>query len=223
MKQLSLAILALILFPILAVSQTNKAADDSNQFGFNLYKITSKTQGNLFFSPFSIEAALAMTAAGAEQETLKQMLATLHLSQNYHSEFKTLLGQLKGNEDFQLFVANRIWGQAGSPFYPKFLNHLRENYGAELTPLDFQKQTEPSREKINKWVELQTRDKIKDLLKPGIIMKDTDLVLTNAIYFKVSWVQAFKKELTKDNLRDSLELTHPVRWIDPPDDDRTAV
>lgn len=198
MKKFLVVVLTLI-FPLLAASQANKAADASNQMGFNLYKFTSKTQGNLFFSPFSIQAALAMTAAGAQQETLKQMLSTLHLSPDYHSDFRVLLGQLRGNKDFQLFVANRIWAQVGAPYYPDFLKLLLENYGADLAPLDFQKQTEPSREKINKWVEQQTRDKIKDLLKPGIITKDTDLVLTNAIYFKGSWVQAFKKEMTRDD------------------------
>ena len=186
-------------FPLLVASQTSNVSAASNQFGFNLYKVTSKVQGNLFFSPFSIETALAMTAAGAQKETLKQMLTTLHLSSNYHSEFKNLLGQLKGNKDFQLFVANRIWGQSGTSYFPDFLKLLNENYGADLSQLDFKSQPDPSRVKINQWVQQQTRDKIKDLLKLGTITVHTDLVLTNAIYFKGSWVQAFKKEKTKDD------------------------
>lgn len=186
----------IISLPIFTFSQTLKAVEASNQFAFNLYKSTSKSQENLFFSPFSVEAALAMTAAGAQQETLKQMLTTLHLEPNYHSEFKIILSQLNGQKDFQLYVANRIWGQLGTPYYPNFLKLLLENYGAELSPVDFKNQPDPSREKINLWVQQQTRDKIKDLLKPGVITNDTDLVLTNAIYFKASWANAFKKEMT---------------------------
>jgi serpin B len=64
--------------------------------------------------------------------------------------------------------------------------------------LDFKAQPDPSREAINQWVEKQTRDMIKNLLAPGVIKKDTELVLTNAVYFKGSWLQAFKKSLTKD-------------------------
>jgi serpin B len=187
-----------ILIPLLGHTQLNTAAEASNQFGFSLFKISSKAQGNLFFSPLSIEAALAMTAAGAQEQTLKQMLTTLNLGPNSHANFKIILGQLNGNRDFQLFVANRIWAQTGAPYFPSFLKLLSDNYGATLIPLDFEKQTEPSREKINRWVEQQTNDKIKDLLKPGTITKKTDLVLTNAIYFKGSWTEAFKKELTKE-------------------------
>lgn len=57
---------------------------------------------------------------------------------------------------------------------------------------------EGSRQTINQWVEKQTNDKIKELLKPGVLKPDTDLVLTNAIYFKGSWKDEFKKDQTKN-------------------------
>ncbi|HWU42662.1 MAG TPA: serpin family protein [Bdellovibrio sp.] len=183
--------------PVLTFAQTNKISEANNQFAFDLYKLNAKESGNLIFSPISIEAALAMTAAGAQEETLKQMLATLHLKPGYHNEFKTLLADLKGGKDFQLQLANRIWGKMGSAYNPTFLKVLLDNYGADLTPLDFQKQPEPSRLKINQWVSEKTQQKIKDLLPPGSIDPEiTDLVLTNAIYFKGNWINPFEKELT---------------------------
>ena len=199
MQKFFLIVLALS-FSSLAFSQSNKAADASNQFGFNLYKFTSKEKDkeNIFFSPFSIEVALAMTTAGAKKETLKQMLTVLHLDSNYHSEFKALLSQLKENKNFELFIANRIWGQSGNPYYPDFLNLLRKNYNADLVSMNFKGEPDPSRIKINEWVQEQTKDKIKDLLSPGLITASTDLVLTNAMYFKGSWVYSFDKENTKD-------------------------
>jgi serpin B len=188
------------LLPTFAFSQTSKVSQASNQLAFELYKLNSNNPGNLFFSSFSIEAALAMTAAGAQKETLRQMLKTLHLGPNYHAEFRELLAGMKGSEDFQMFIANRIWGGLGTEYSPSFLKVLRDNYGADLVALDFKKQPEPSRLKINQWVQQQTKDKIKDLLQAGTVTPATDLILTNAVYFKGVWTEPFKKDLTKPEL-----------------------
>lgn len=186
------------LFSAKAQAQTDqKVANAINQFAFDLYKMNSKQSGNLFFSPLSIEAALAMTSAGAEEETLLQMQKTLRLSGLEHKDFKNILDQLKGNQNFQLVVANRIWGQSGNQYDEKFLKILQENYSADLSPLDFKQAADPSREKINQWVAENTQQKIKDLLQPGTITPQTDLVLTNAIYFKGQWYSTFEKSNTK--------------------------
>ena len=67
-----------------------------------------------------------------------------------------------------------------------FYQSFRQYYGAELENLNFIEDPEGSREVINKWVESQTNDKIKELLPKDSINEDTALVLVNAIYFKVS-------------------------------------
>ena len=63
--------------------------------------------------------------------------------------------------------------------------------------MDFAGQTEQARQTINQWVLKNTADKIRDLLVPGDIGPDTELVLTNAIYFKGDWASKFDKDLTK--------------------------
>ena len=63
--------------------------------------------------------------------------------------------------------------------------------------LDFASQPEIARNTINRWVEDKTNDKIKDLLPAGSITHDTKLVITNAIYFKGTWVKQFAKDETK--------------------------
>lgn len=175
------------------------AATAGNQFGFDLFKLNSKAGGNQFFSPLSIEAALAMTSAGAQKETLAQMNKVLHLSQNPHRGFEALLNQLKGKAGYELLVANRLWTRQGKTYVPEFVNVLKTNYGSEVIPMDFQNQTEPSRVTINQWVQKQTNDKIKDLLPPGFIEKATELVITNAVYFKGRWENAFHKSETKSD------------------------
>jgi len=71
-------------------------------------------------------------------------------------------------------------------------------YGAGLREVDFIKQTGAAGRTIDRWIEEQTKGKIKDLLAGGALDSDTRLVLTNAIYFKGDWASKFKKEHTKD-------------------------
>ena len=63
---------------------------------------------------------------------------------------------------------------------------------------------------INEWVEKQTMNKIKDLVKPESLNALTTLVLVNAIYFKADWAKKFNKRLTnkKRSTRQKLEDSH---------------
>ncbi|AWV90225.1 serpin family protein [Bradymonas sediminis] len=180
----------------------------NTDFALDLYREIAGEDKNLFYSPFSISEALAMTYAGARGETAAQMAETLHLNtqqDQVHPAFNWLdahlmnLGETpfnEGSEPFELAVANSIWGQTGYHFEEAFLDTLALNYGAGLHTLDFNGAHEASRQTINGWVEDQTNDRIKDLIPAGVITKDTRLVLTNAIFFKASWLHAFEKNDT---------------------------
>jgi serpin B len=74
---------------------------------------------------------------------------------------------------------------------------VKRHYGAGLDELDFKTATEQARLTINGWAEKQTRERIKDLLAPNILTADTQLVLTNAVYFKADWLTAFDKRATR--------------------------
>ena len=182
----------------------------NNTFALDLYRELSNGQGNLFFSPFSISQALAMTLAGARGETERQMTNTLHYElpqSTLHPSFNALDRELASrgqglqveeNQFFELNIANAIWGQQGYEFLPDFLDVLAENYGAGLRPADFVGAPEESRARINDWVSEETQDKIRDLLPFGAVDSNTRLVLTNAIYFNASWQWPFDKRLTRE-------------------------
>jgi serpin B len=176
-----------------------------NQFAIDLYAQLDRTQPgeNLFFSPTSVSLALSMTAAGARGPTLSEMVKVLHLAQDLSQaqahdrqllEEWNAVGQKRA---YQLRVANRLWGQKGYPIRPEFLALTREQYGAEMSLLDFA-QAESARAEINQWVEQQTNGKIKDLIASGMIGAFTRLVLTNAVYFQGDWVKPFDKKNTRD-------------------------
>ena len=51
---------------------------------------------------------------------------------------------------------------------------------------------------INDWVEEETKNKIKNLIKPESLGQDTNLILVNAIYFKADWKYKFDKTKTEE-------------------------
>ncbi|HUW99989.1 MAG: serpin family protein [Phycisphaerae bacterium] len=190
--------------PTASAEELAQVAEGCNRFAFDLYGRLKGGEGNLFLSPYSISTALAMTYGGARGETADQMAQVLCLPSSgkaVHRAYGALQGDLNAagaGGAFELAVANRLWGEKGYTFLPDFLSLLETNYGAGLEQVDFAADTEGSRKTINAWVEKQTRDKIQDLLKPGVLDATTRLVLTNAIYFKGKWADPFNKKATRD-------------------------
>lgn len=180
-----------------------KVAAMNNDFAFDLYGRLSSGAGNQFFSPTSIQTALAMAWAGARGATAEQMARTLHLDAEPDAgsrlgAFLRGLNESGSKGDYELSVANALWGLTGYPFTPSYLAQVEKDYGGHLAELNFVTDPNGSRKTINDWVAGQTHDKIKDLLPPGSIVPATRLVLTNAIYFKGKWDQPFNKSKTRD-------------------------
>lgn len=198
-----------VLSPIVDQTDLTALVDGNNAFAFDAYQ-TLKDDGDLFYSPYSISLALAMTYAGANGDTAQQMAKTLHFTlpqEQLHPAFNSLETKLsqrgqgakgKDAKGFRLNIVNAIWGQKGYTFLQKFLDTLAENYGAGIRILDFMNAPEPSRLTINNWVSDQTEGQIKDLIPQGAIDAMTRLVLTNAIYFNAAWQYPFQKDATSD-------------------------
>ncbi|NXP12692.1 SPB11 protein, partial [Thinocorus orbignyianus] len=178
-----------------------------------------KRNENIFFSPLSLSAAFGMVVLGARGNTLKQIEEVglaLHRKAEIchdllfsclkceeaggvHSEFQALLAALsEPRPDCSLTMANRLFGEITYPFFQQYLDSTKKFYRAELEAVNFKCTEEEAREKINFWVENETKGKIKDIFATGFIDPSTVLVLVNAIYFKGKWAVEFKKEDTKE-------------------------
>lgn len=188
-------------------SDEKTIAEGNNAFALELYAKLAEPAfggGNLFFSPYSISSALAMAYAGARGQTTQQMADVLHFTlpqEKLNSAFAALKDQLSKDDTqsgYELSVANALWGQKEYRFLEEFIELNRKYYGAGLNEVDFVTAAETARQKINAWVEKQTRGKIKDLIQSGVLGPLTRLVLTNAIYFKGRWASQFDKDRTKD-------------------------
>ena len=191
--------------PSATESEVVELVRGNSAFALDLYRALSSSDGNLFYSPYSISIALGMTYAGARDETESQMADTLHFGLpqgTLHPAFNTLHLDLDsrsgGKQDndpsaFRLNIANALWGRQGYQFLDEFTTVVGENYGAALRPTDFVGQPEKSRLRINNWVADETEDRITDLIPPRKFEgQPPALVLTNAIYFNAAWVRKFK-------------------------------
>ena len=177
-----------------------------NAFGFDLYDRLADAKGaqgkNLFYSPTSIATALTMTYAGARGNTATQMAEVLHLpKENVHEGYGAFVGYINEvgkAEQFDLTLANALWGQHDYDFLDPFTGLLNEKYEAGLRLVDFRDDVEGARQTINTWVEDRTNDKIEELLKRPDLAPDARLVLTNAIYFNGAWEHTFDPDRTRE-------------------------
>ncbi|MBI5881537.1 MAG: serpin family protein [Elusimicrobia bacterium] len=171
-------------------------------FALDLYAELSAKEGNLFCSPFSISAALAMTFAGSRGRTAEQMAQALLFDlppERIHAAFKSLTENLHAagtGKGCYLEIANGLWGQKGTGFLPEYLGLARRYYDAALKELDFEADPAEASDAINRWVSQKTQGRIERLLEK--LESSTRLVLTNAVYFKGRWSCPFDKSSTSD-------------------------
>jgi serpin B len=187
-----------------AGSSAASVVDANNLFSASLYRelAAGDATGNIFFSPFSISSALAITYEGARGTTADQIRSVFYFPANqtamregYAAENGAINAK---NAGYTLSTANALWAEKTYVFLPAYTATAEQYYGANTTNLDFVNQPEASRQTINTWVADQTNNKILDLLPAGSITTMTRLVITNAVYFKGTWEKQFDASLTAD-------------------------
>lgn len=187
--------------------------EGNNRFALALYGRLRSEKGNLFFSPFSINAALTQAMAGARGQTAYEIAQLLgspvgiqleHLAvdinqADVHPAYGELLKRLNSPEaqrSYQLKVANSMWVQKDLGLEAAFVGTLRDHYASELKLADFKQDREAALKAINAWVAEQTHNKITEVLGEDNLSPDTRLVLANAIYFKSDWRTPFNSDRT---------------------------
>jgi serpin B len=167
---------------------------------------TTFANKNLFFSPYSISAAMAMTNAGAGGTTASQLQNTMHFTlpdSRLNPAFNALDLALtsrpptaQGQVPLTLDIANSMWGEQVTHFQQPFLDTLAVNYGAGVHLADFINAPDAALTAINNWVASQTANKILNLLSPNNINSATRVVLVNAVYFNAGWSMPFSPQDT---------------------------
>ncbi len=194
--------------------KTSSLVEGANKFAFELYSQLAEENKNSFLSPYSIHTALAMTYEGAGSETADGMESALNLPPEDDVRlpaFADLHKKLNSDRSTELKTANALWPQENFPFYEEYLEAVKKHYLAEIESLDYSTSRNAAVKRINEWAANHTENKIKKILQS--LDPLTRLVLTNAIYFKGTWVMPFDKSLTEKesfHLPDGSSVQTPI-------------
>ena len=171
----------------------------SNAFAFDLYRQLSATGGNVFFSPYSVAVALAMTYEGARGWTAAEMEKVLRLPKDETFRRDFFAKDLESfNSGSDARIVNSFWAQKEHAFLPAYGDILRKSYRADAFSTDFKRNADTARMEINKWTDAQTNGLVKELFPENSLNSLTRLVLVDAVYFKGKWGTRFDKALTAE-------------------------
>nr|XP_012594096.1 kallistatin isoform X1 [Microcebus murinus] len=183
-------------------SPSLRIAPGNTNFALRFYHLiaSESPKKNIFFSPLSISAALAMLSLGARSHSQTQMLQGLgfnltELSESdIHGGFQHLLHNLNlPSRELAMHVGSALFLNQDLPFLPKFLNETTAFYESRLFHTDFS-DTVGTTQLINNHVKQETQGKIVDLVSK--LSTDTLMVLVNYVYFKALWEKPFATSRT---------------------------
>ena len=171
----------------------------NNDFTIDFYRKISNKDGNHFFSPISIFVAFSALYEGAKQDTAEQMEQVFGFEPDEASRLNATYSFMsslnRGSEHFTLEMGNAIWLAEWLKLSQSYSDIVRNSYLADIEIVDFMG---GGAGRINDWASEKTHEKIKKVLSPGDVNSLTAMVITNAIYFKGTWVTQFTEEDTAE-------------------------
>ena len=192
-------------------------------FGVRLFK-TSMVEGeNTLISPLSVLYALAMTANGADGETLAQMEQVLGMDcNNLNSYMLAYLDLLPETKDYKMSLANSIWFKDDPNFAieQSFLQTNADYYGAGAYKAAFD---EGTRNDINNWVKEHTDGMIPEIIDE--IPDEAIMYLVNALAFDAKWADEYEEHQIRegrftmeDGTRQDVDMMHSEEYTYLEDD-----
>ncbi len=197
-------IIALIFALNVSTVFASELSNGVNNFGWNYYKTLDKDE-NIFYSPYSLAAALSLLANGAIGKTKQEILAVLYANsmKELNDGFAKFHGAMADNySDGRLLRESNLLlideDYAGNGINLRFKKNAEKNYGSEVALVDFRNDITATKKQITGWV-----DKVTNHLIPNyqsIATEDTAVDLLNVIYFKGEWNSAFKTNDTRERI-----------------------
>ena len=199
----------------------------NRQFALALYQQLQTDQKNIFFSPLSVQLALAMTANGAANTTLKEMLDVLRYENvEQMNEFSRRMQSFVLTQSDAFSINNSVWIKESyqSKVKQPFLDDVVKHYGAMVAVLDFGLSS--AAPTINQWVKENTKGRIEEVIKPPIDPL-TVMFLINTLTFGAKWDVPFDKKLTKNdtflNIADKVQYIVGSQMLPYVEDDRAQM
>ena len=192
-------------------------------FGVRLFKTSIEEGENTLISPLSVLYALAMTANGADGETLAQMEQVLGMDvDNLNSYMLAYLELLPESKDYKMSLANSIWFKDDPNFAVEqsFLQTNADYYGAGAYKAAFD---EGTRNDINNWVKEHTDGMIPEIIDE--IPDEAIMYLVNALAFDAKWADEYEEHQIRegrftmeDGTRQDVDMMHSEEYTYLEDD-----
>jgi len=171
---------------------------DVTDFAIRLFKVSEESGKNTLISPLSVLCALAMTANGAEEETLQQIETVLGITtEDLNLYLYSYMKNLPQGDKYKLSLANSIWFTEDERFTVNqdFLQANADYYGADIYKAPFNEQTKKD---INNWVKQNTDEMIPEILDR--VPVDAIMYLVNALAFEAEWSAIYKKDQVREGV-----------------------
>lgn len=192
-------------------------------FGVRLFQTSMEEGKNTLISPLSVLYALAMTANGADGETLAQMEKVLGMDvDNLNSYMLAYLDLLPESKDYKMSLANSIWFKDDPDFIVEqsFLQTNADYYGAGAYKAAFD---EGTRNDINNWVKEHTDGMIPEIIDE--IPDEAIMYLVNALAFDAKWADEYEEHQIRegrftmeDGTRQDVDMMHSEEYTYLEDD-----
>jgi serpin B len=183
--------------------RSTQLSSANTKFNLDLLQHLYDDKKNVFYSPFSISAALGMLYAGARGNTAQEMRQVLGYKsadlsdQQIYQQFSEILSDIKSTDSkkYQLSVANKLVVQKNFDILESYKSDVQKYFKSSVESVNFADSSVVSH--INQWVSSQTHDKIKKILDEPL-GTSTRLVILNAVYFKGLFQTQFSKDKTRE-------------------------
>lgn len=193
------AVIAAFLFFAAGVHAESGFETSSNALAFSVYNALKKDPGTFFFSPSSLAGSLAALYTGADGQTAAQIKTALHtpLSQEAIAPaFSAWRGAWAANTGkSRLTVATGVFPRAGVPFRPSAIRLLKEQFAADVIPIDYAFPTK-AQNTLSAWVARRTDNRITGVGEPPA--RDVMLTIIDAVYFNSRWEHPFPSAATQN-------------------------
>ncbi len=196
---------------LLSANVQAKLSDSVNNFSWKYFNTLNREE-NIFYSPYSLTAALGVLANGATQKTQQEILSALSADsvESLNADFKNFHGLMSEKyfgdrilKDSSLILINKNF--LGNGINKNFSDVAKKIYSSKIDSADFKNNLNGEKKKISDWVTRSTDDFIKNY--QSLPTSETVVDLLNVIYFKGKWQIPFQPYKTRERNFTNLDGT----------------
>ncbi|MEV2277268.1 serpin family protein [Nocardiopsis sp. NPDC049922] len=168
---------------------------DHLAFAAALDRVLAAPDASHVWSPHSVGTVLGLLATGAAGRTRDEL--ELLLGRDVPVQLAALDAAVSAATGLDLAALNGLYVPDDLRVRPAFATQVRARPGVEVEGVDFARDPEGVRRRVNGRVSEVTRGLVPALLSAGSVHPDTRLLLVNALWVAMVWTEPFAADATR--------------------------